>query len=189
MKTTETKDKTRNNRFAEAVDHLKRNGGITSQLGLARMMGVDKNTISNIINYKTYVTDDVITKLQTASGCIFNLQWLRGESDIMFEIDARKKLDMIKNVQVDASHIDASSMINAMIASKDETIAEKDRRLAEKDVMIAEKDKRIAEKDERITELKQQLAELKGIYHYEKQSDRIGKLPFATGVADEPMEL
>ena len=188
MKTLETKDKTRNNRFAEAIDHMKRHCIITSQLELARLMGVDKNTISNIINYKTYVTEDILTKLQTASGCIFNLQWLRGESDIMLEADVKKDMDRVRNMEVDTSNVDASSLINAMIASKDETIAEKDRRLAEKDLMIAEKDKRLAEKDERIVELKKQVEELKDKYFFEKGQKGIKKMPYIAGVAEESAE-
>ena len=42
-------------------------------------MGVSEDTITRILKDRTDVTEDIITKLQTASGCIFNLQWLRGE--------------------------------------------------------------------------------------------------------------
>lgn len=69
----------RNNRFAEAFDELKRNHGVKTQKELARLMGVNENTITRILRGYTDVTEDIITKLQTASGCIFNHQWLRGE--------------------------------------------------------------------------------------------------------------
>ena len=42
-------------------------------------MGVSEDTITRILKDRCEVTEDIITKLQTASGCIFNLQWLRGE--------------------------------------------------------------------------------------------------------------
>ena len=71
--------KLRNNIFAEAFDYLKRNTDIKTQKELARRMGVNENTITRILRDYTEVTEDIITKLQTASGCIFNLQWLRGE--------------------------------------------------------------------------------------------------------------
>ena len=69
----------RNNIFAAAFDYLKRNTDIKTQKELARRMGVTENTITRILKDYTEVTEDIITKLQTASGCIFNLQWLRGE--------------------------------------------------------------------------------------------------------------
>lgn len=69
----------RNNIFAAAFDYLKRNKGIKTQKRLAELMGVSEDTITRILKDRTEVTEDIITKLQTASGCIFNLQWLRGE--------------------------------------------------------------------------------------------------------------
>ena len=69
----------RNNIFAAAFDYLKRNTDIKTQKELAHRMGLTENTITRILKDYTEVTEDIITKLQTASGCIFNLQWLRGE--------------------------------------------------------------------------------------------------------------
>lgn len=154
-------DKTRNNIFAAAFDELKRNHGIKTQLELARRMGVNKDTITNILHYRTVVTEDIITRLQTASGCIFNLQWLRGESDIMLA-DAVPAVSLENNNGPTASpsggeghSIDLSSMVNAMIAAKDETIASLNRQLAlfqnqleEKNEWIAKQDAQLAEKNE-----------------------------------------
>ena len=72
----------RNNIFAAAFDYLKREKGIKTQKKLAQLMGVSEDTITRILKDRTEVTEDIITKLQTASGCIFNLQWLRGEDPI-----------------------------------------------------------------------------------------------------------
>ena len=150
----------RNNIFAAAFDYLKRNQGIKTQKRLAELMGVSEDTITRILKDRTEVTEDIITKLQSASGCIFNLQWLRGEDSIhMLASDVNKE----KN---DESHqpIDQSSLMNAALASKDETIAdlrdrlkEKDERLKEKDERLKEKDERLKEKDELIAALRQQL--------------------------------
>lgn len=68
-----------NDIFAAAFDELRRNHGIKTQKELARRMGVSEDTITRIMKGRTDVTEDIITKLQTASGCIFNLQWLRGK--------------------------------------------------------------------------------------------------------------
>lgn len=69
----------RNNIFAAAFDYLKREQGVKTQKELACRMGVSEDTITRILKDRTDVTEDIITKLQTASDCIFNLQWLRGE--------------------------------------------------------------------------------------------------------------
>ena len=74
----------RNNIFAAALDELKRRGIVKNQKDLAQKMGVSEDTVSRIIKDRTDVSEDAISRLQTASGCIFNLQWLRGESNIMF---------------------------------------------------------------------------------------------------------
>ena len=185
MRNLEDKDKIRNNRFAEAIDYLKRNKVVTSQLELARLMGVDKNTISNIINYKTYVTEDILTKLQTAADCMFNLQWLRGTSDIMLATDIKHIVLPVNFEHVDKDSLDVSSVINAIIASKDETIAEKERRLAEKDALIAEKDKRLTEMEEQLGTLKAQLG-IKTGASVKQKNELLDDYSFPIGVADEP---
>ena len=77
----------RNNIFAAAFDYLKREKGIKTQKRLAELMGVSEDTITRILKDRCEVTEDIITKLQTASGCIFNLQWLRGEDSIHMLIE------------------------------------------------------------------------------------------------------
>jgi plasmid maintenance system antidote protein VapI len=187
-------DKTRNNIFAAAFDELKRNHGIKTQLELARRMGVNKDTITNILHYRTVVTEDIITRLQTASGCIFNLQWLRGESDIMLAdaVPAASPENNNGPVALPSSgegrSIDLSSVVNAMIAAKDETIAslnhqlvlfrnqltdkdkwiakqdaqlaEKNEWIAKQDALLAEKDERLLKQEELIGTLQQQVSDL-----------------------------
>ena len=181
----EVKDKTRNNIFAAALDYLKRNSeDISTQMGLAKKMGVSKDTITNIIKYRTDVTEDIITKLQTATGCVFNLQWLRGESNVMLAAD----LQQVEPI----SAPDRPTMLrfNSLIAAKDETIAEKDGRiedlrkqLADKEETmkreLADKDKIIETKEKYIALLEQQLGELRG------EKGLSGGYPFVPGVADQ----
>lgn len=124
----EVLNKTRNNNFAAAIDWLKRNRELKSQKKLAEEMGVNKDTITNIIRYRTEVTDDVITKLQKATGCVFNLQWLRGESSVM----------LADNLSQDQPQgLNMSSAVNAMLATRDELIAELRDRIADKDEIIS----------------------------------------------------
>lgn len=142
----------RNNIFAAAFDELKRNHGIRTQKELARRMGVSEDTITRILKDYTEVTEDIITKLQTASGCIFNLQWLRGEDPV------RMLANDCKPEPSNEEPIDHSSMVNAMLAAKDETIAAKDETISSLKSQIMSIQKELAAKDETIALLRQRLS-------------------------------
>ena len=150
-KEKKAKDPRRNKIFAAAYDHLKRTQGVRTQEQLAEKMGVSPETVSRIIKARTDVTEDAITKLQTASGCIFNLQWLRGESDVMLAADIKKN-DGHATEATSPSSPDMSSMINSIIAAKDDAITSLKRELASKDETIDAKDETIATKDAAITD-------------------------------------
>ena len=143
----------RNNIFAAAFDELKRNHGIKTQKELARRMGVSEDTITRIMKDRTEVTEDIITKLQTASGCIFNIQWLRGEDPLHMLAK-----DVENSPQPSDEPIDHSSLVNAMLASKDETIAAKNETISSLQSQIKSMEKELAAKDEIIALLRQQLA-------------------------------
>ena len=145
-KEKKAKDPRRNKIFAAAYDHLKRTQGVRTQEQLAEKMGVSPETVSRIIRAHTDVTEDAISRLQTASGCIFNLQWLRGESDVMLVADIKKN-DGHATEATSPSSPDMSSMINSIIAAKDDAITSLKRELASKDETIAAKDETIATKD------------------------------------------
>ena len=145
-KDKKAKDPRRNKIFAAAYDHLKRTQGVRTQEQLAEKMGVSPETVSRIIKARTDVTEDAISKLQTASGCIFNLQWLRGESDVMLAADIKKN-DGHATEATSPSSPDMSSMINSIIAAKDDAITSLKRELASKDETIATKEAAIADKD------------------------------------------
>ena len=144
----------RNNIFAAAFDELKRNHGIKTQKELARRMGVSEDTITRIMKDRTEVTEDIITKLQTASGCIFNIQWLRGEDPL--HMLAKDVQGLTKPTD---EPIDHSSMVNAMLAAKDETIAAKDETIASLKAQLKAMEKELAAKDEFIALLRQKLSD------------------------------
>jgi len=151
----------RNNIFAAAFDYLKREKGIKTQKRLAELMGVSEDTITRILKDRTEVTEDIITKLQTASGCIFNLQWLRGEESSPMLAD---------DVVEEKPQLDQSSLINAALAAKDETIA-----------ALREQ---IAAKDELIAALRQQLDILQQLRHSADDEELFKDYPFPRGIAD-----
>lgn len=150
-KDKKAKDPRRNKIFAAAYDHLKRTQGVRTQEQLAEKMGVSAETVSRIIRAHTDVTEDAISRLQTASGCIFNLQWLRGESDVMLVADIKKN-DGHATEATSPSSPDMSSMINSIIAAKDDAITSLKRELASKDETIAAKDETIATKEAAIAD-------------------------------------
>ena len=178
----------RNNIFAAAFDYLKREKGIKTQKQLAQLMGVSEDTITRILKDRTEVTEDIITKLQTASGCIFNLQWLRGESDVMLVADIKKN-DGHATEATSPSSPDMSSLINSIIAAKDDAItslkrelASKDETIAAKDETIATKEAAIADKDAVIKALQQQVSDLRAQLAIQKGlSDGY---PYPVGVAE-----
>ena len=164
--------KLRNNIFAAALDYLKRNTDIKTQKELARRMGVTETTITRILKDYTEVTEDIITKLQTASGCVFNLQWLRGEdSEHMLAVDVVETPKESKPV------IDQSSMVNAIIAAKDETIATLQARIVDLERTIADKETIIKAREARIVALERKLASY--------ATSDLDNYPFSVGVADD----
>jgi len=122
----------RNNIFAAALDYLKRNTEIKTQKELARRMGVTETTITRILKDYSEVTEDIITKLQTASGCIFNLQWLRGEDPDHMLID---------DDSIHISTVYQDSMVNETIEALKKQIAILEKRIEDKDTMLRMKDK------------------------------------------------
>lgn len=184
-KNKQAKDKTRNNIFAAAFDYLKRTTDINTQQELADKMGVTKDTVSRIITAKTKVTDDAITKLQTASGCIFNLQWLRGESDVMLAADVDNKPTPVAKNLHESTYIDQGSLMNATIAAQQTSIESLKREVAAKDETIGSLKRECATKDELIKTLQQQVADLRAALAEQQKKDSLGNYPFTIGAADE----
>lgn len=170
----------RNNIFAAAFDYLKREKGIKTQKRLAELMGVSEDTITRILKDRCDVTEDIITKLQTASGCIFNLQWLRGEdANNMLASDLADDLYRQKNES--RPEIDFSSYINALLAKSDETIASLKRELAAKDEIIAEKNARISDLTNLAEERLHRIADLRRVI----DANNMAEYPFPMGSADD----
>ena len=161
----------RNNIFAAAFDYLKREKGIKTQKRLAELMGVSEDTITRILKDRCEVTEDIITKLQTASGCIFNLQWLRGEDTIHMLVEDLND-GMVASIEQheESRAIDQSSLVNAALAAKDETISELREQIKTKDMVIQAK-------DELIESLRQQITLLNA-------NTDLRKYPFEIGVAE-----
>ena len=181
--TLDEKDRLRNNRFAAAFDELRRNHGVGTQVELARRIGVNKDTITNILNYYTPVTEDVITKLQTAFPDVFNFQWLRGESDVILAKDVKVQGG---GTEMQAGQIDQMSMMNAIISAHASHIStledevEKWQNESAKWETEAKKWQQECEQWKKHTERLQAVLERQGI------RDPLKEYPFTIGAADKP---
>ena len=141
----------KNNIFAAAVDEMKRRGIIKYQKDLAQKMDVSEDTITRILKDRTEVTEDVITKLQTASGCLFNLQWLRGESNIMLAEDEQKQTIANPPAQ-ESAPIDMDFFYQALKINAD-IIADLRRNVEYFQQLVLDKDSLIQEHNEQIVAL------------------------------------
>ncbi len=119
------------------------------------------------------LTDKLFTTICEAFH-VFNLDYLltgRGELTLPENKKDVTQISDSRNVTQD-SHLDISSVINAIIAAKD--------------AVIAEKDKRLAEKDEYIASLKSEIKHLQRTIA-EHNFDSLKNYPFQMGAA-EPSE-
>ena len=152
--------KLKNEIFASALDWLVAHQKVDGQKSLAKVLGISENTISRIMNGKVEPSDDTLRKLSEKFG--FNMAWLRGsDSSHMFTEDIPFR---------DHHQVDQSSLINAALAAKDETIAALREHIKAKDMVIQTK-------DELIESLRQQLNLLNA-------NTDLRKYPFEIGVAE-----
>lgn len=150
------KDTTRNKNVAAAIIYLK--GKYKEQFGtyilLAAKMGIDPDSITNVVRCHTAVSDSFIASLQEATDGIFNVHFLRGESDVMLAKDAVKQEPAPAQSALDPT-------MAALLAAKDDIIASKDEVIAGLKRELDGKDKVIAANEALIKSLQQQLADLR----------------------------
>lgn len=194
----------RNNIFAAALDELKRRQIVKTQKELAQKMGVSEDTITRILKDRTEVTEDAISKLQTASGCIFNLQWLRGESDIMMAADVENKPQPHQSAPIDADFYHKTLDANAQIIAELRKDLEYFKSLVlDKDAIIQDNAEQVISLQSRLSAATNELEHTKNILaavrknfdakvaevdqlklELEKQRDPLARYPFTPGVAD-----
>lgn len=165
----------KNEIFANVLDWLIQKGKVEDQKDLAIKTGISQNTVSRIMTGKVDPSDDTLRKLNASFGNIFNMQYLRGESTVMLIEDVAYYKSHPKELKKlfgeEEKEIDQSSLINAALAAKDET--------------IRTKDETIASLRETIESLKREndiLRQQLGTYQAGEMFDRH---PFPIGVADK----
>ena len=144
-------NKSKNERFAVAVDYLFQEKLISSQKDLCVKIGLTEPTYSRIKTGKRIVSDDTIRKFNDAFGGIFNMAYFRGDSETL-----------LANIQEPAQElpapvIDNGSILNALIAAKDETIDVMAKQLKDKDNLIQAKDDLIKTLQAQLDKLQKEL--------------------------------
>ena len=185
-------------RVNAAFNFLREHGYLHTQKDMAEAIGSTPPNISRMLAGDAKVlTDNICVRIQRAYPVI-SANWLiHGDGDMLI---------MNNNTERQMMMPDPSSVTNAIIASKDETIAEKDARIEAIKATIAEKDARLADKDAMIlnlqgqlsdkdatisdreatiVDLREQLADLRRQLSAYQSKDLLEKYPFQMGAADE----
>lgn len=164
------KDPIRAKRLDEVYKHLFAHFGITSQKHLAEVLKVQRTGLSSAFNGNvSNLTDNLFKKICAAFPGVFNLNYLlTGEGDLLTleEEVHNEDYEKLYNPQP----IDQSSLVNALLAAKDETIASLRRELDAKNETISLQRSRIAE-------LERQLAAA--------TTGDLSRYPFTIGAAED----
>jgi len=149
--------------FKQMLDWIYANTEAHNQADVARKSGLFEATISRALNGKIKrVKQETLRKVNSAFGNVFNPAWIRGDSDIMLVAD----LAPISSTQPqttmpgETDAADMSSLINAALAAKDETIMSLKRELSAKDDLIAALREQITDHNQLMQTTRQQADDL-----------------------------
>ena len=161
----------RKERFEKAYNYLKFKGVIKKQEDVAKAMGATRANVSLALNGNPAVlTDNFLMRFTKAYSGTFNFDWLiSGEGEMLTVNQPQTQQEPSKS-----NYIDNGSILNALLAAKDETIAAMQDQLAAKEEIIQAK-------DELIAALRAQLAAM----NYEKEIEKLGGYP-RDRMASEP---
>ena len=150
-------------RLHEVYEHLRMSYGVHTQIDLAKALHYSRNAITLALNgNEKYLTENLFRSVCETYPGIFNLDYLLTGNGTLLKDRVVHDDGLTKIIERD---IDASSLINAALAAKDETIAIMREQLKAKDALIAS--------------LRQQIEMLK-----QANRDQSPNVPFM--VADDP---
>ncbi|MBQ7179775.1 MAG: helix-turn-helix transcriptional regulator [Bacteroidaceae bacterium] len=158
-----------NLRIKAIYEWLVRAKKIKNQKDLSIQTGIGQNTLSRIFKDRVEASEETFNKINDAFGGIFDVAFFRGSTSDMFVADDIPAVDKADNS--DIQPISQSSLINAMLAAKDETIASLYGQITTKDEVIRAYRTMIQDKDALIESLKAQLQGMRD--NYESQLPRI----------------
>lgn len=166
----------REKRLHEVFEHLRKFFGIHTQTDFAVALKYSRVYISSALNgNEKNLTDKLFENICEAYPGVFNLHYLlTGEGDLLTieEEVHNEEYEKLYNPQP----IDQSSLVNALLASKDETIDSLKSRIADLQRTIAAKEEIIKAREARILELERRIAQ--------SNADDLSNYPYTIGVAE-----
>ena len=167
----------RQKRLIEVYEHLRKYYGIHTKTGFAEALHYGRTSMSAAMNGdEKYLTDSLFKNICEAYKGVFDLNYLlTGEGSLLTieEEVHNEEYEKLYNPQP----IDQSSLVNALLASKDETIDSLKSRIADIQRTIADKEEIIKARDARILELERRIAQ--------SNADDLSKYHFPIGVAED----
>lgn len=160
---------TKQQRLKEVYDHLRAHYGIHTQIDFAEAIRITRPALSSAMNgNEAYLTKNLFQKICAAFPGVFDLDYLMTGKGSLLTIEEEVKSQEIEKQN---NTIDQSSLINAALAAKDETIA-----------ALREQ---IQAKDELIAALRQQIELLQQQFNAAKDEELFKDFPFPKGIADK----
>ena len=136
---------TKQERLKEVYNHLRNHFGVHTQIDFAEAIRITRPALSSAMNgNEAYLTKNLFQKICAAYPNVFNLDYLLTGNGSLLTTEEEvhnEDLEKLYNPQP----IDQSSLVNALLAAKDETIESLKRELAAKDETIALQRSRIAD--------------------------------------------
>lgn len=168
---------TRKGRLNEVYEHLRNHFGIHTKTQFAAVLKITQPALSSAMNgNEAYLTDNLFKRICAAYQGVFNLDYLltgNGQLLTIQEEVHNEEYEKLYNPQP----IDQSSLVNALLAAKDETIDSLKSRIADLQRTIADKEEIIKARDARIATLERQLAAATTV--------DLSRYPFTIGAAED----
>ena len=168
----------REKRLNEVYEHVHRYFNIHTKGEFADYIKYARAYISSAMNgNEKYLTDKLFDSICKAFPGVFDLDYLLTGKGSLLTIEEEvhnEDLEKLYNPQP----IDQSSLVNALLAAKDETIDSLKSRIADLQRTIADKEVIIKAREARIAELERKLAAA--------ATSDLSRYPFTIGAADNP---
>jgi hypothetical protein len=171
----------REKRLNEVYEHVHRYFNIHTKGEFADYIKYARAYISSAMNgNEKYLTDKLFDSICKAFPGVFDPDYLLTGKGSLLTIGEEVKNEDIEKM-ANPQPIDQSSLVNAALAAKDETIAALRSQLADLRMQLVDKQNVIEAKDQLIDSLKMQINNMRS----EMQLRGISTYPFEMGVAEK----
>lgn len=144
-------------RFRSAILYLKGQGRVSTKKSIAEAMGASASNVTTAINTgdPKVLTDQFLLRFSRAFDGVFSTEWLiSGVGEML----ASNKPEPEPVKESPAPAIDNGSILNALLAAKDETIDVMAKQLKDKDNLIQAKDDLIKTLQVQLDKLQKELS-------------------------------